>query len=114
MPEYAGGLPALNEYIMDNLQYPEVAREANVEGTVYTQFIVNTDGSVSDVSIIKAKYNKADQKENEVVEIPLATTEKCEQEAIRVVKAMPAWTPGMQNGKAVRVKYVVPIKFGLG
>jgi protein TonB len=108
MPEYVGGLGALNAYIMENLKYPEAAREAGLQGTFYTQFIVNADGSVSDVQVLKSTFKDDGA---HAVEIPTAVVQKCSDEAIRVVQSMPKWVPGKQDGKNVRVKYVVPIKF---
>ena len=95
MPAYKGGLEALGSFLGSNIQYPESARKNGTEGTVFTQFIVNTDGSMSDITVMKGIGNG------------------CDEEAVRVLKAMPPWIPGMQNGKAVKVRFVLPIKYKL-
>jgi TonB family protein len=96
MPQYVGGLEALGAFMADNINYPTESSSAGIEGTVYTQFIVNKDGSISDVTVLNG------------------LDEKCNHEAIRVVGSMPKWVPGKQNGKTVKVKYVVPVRFKLG
>ena len=95
MPEYPGGIAALWEYLMQNVKYPEDAEKQKVEGRVIANFVVETDGSISDVKIFKQVFPSLDR------------------EAIRVLEAMPKWTPGKQNGKPVRVKYTVPVNFKL-
>jgi TonB family protein len=95
MPAYKGGLEAMSSFLGSNIQYPESARKNGTEGTVFTQFIVNTDGSMSDITVMQG------------------IGAGCDEEAVRVLKTMPPWTPGMQNGKAVRVRFVLPIKFKL-
>ncbi|MGA0556233.1 TonB family protein [Larkinella sp. VNQ87] len=92
-PEFPGGMPALGEYLSDNIQYPPAASRANVSGRVFVSFVVNTDGSIQHVQILKG--------------IGFGTDE----EAVRVVQAMPRWKPGTQDGKPVRVRYNLPINF---
>ena len=95
MPEYPGGMQALFEYLSQNLKYPEDAKEQKIEGRVIAIFVVETDGSISNVEVVKPVFPSLDA------------------EAVRVLSAMPKWTPGKQSGKAVRVKYTVPINFQL-
>ncbi len=95
MPKYPGGEKAMFSYLSQNIKYPEYAKENNITGTVYIRFIVNTDGSLSDFKVLKGLHSSIDN------------------EAIRVIKAMPNWSIGKQNGKAVRVEYSLPIKFTL-
>lgn len=95
MPQYPGGQAALMLYLSQNVKYPKVSRESGTQGKVVLQFVVNTDGSITDVEVIKS------------VDIYLDT------EALRVIRAMPRWEPGKVNGKPARVKYTVPIKFRL-
>jgi TonB family protein len=95
-PEFPGGLPALREFLSTNIRYPEVARNAGVQGTTFVQFIVSEDGSISDVSIIKG------------------VSPECDAEAMRVVGLSPKWIPGKQSGQNVKVRFVLPIKFATG
>lgn len=95
MPEYPGGMPAMMEFLMHNMKYPKDAEKQKVEGKVMVQFVVETDGRVSDVKVAKEVFPSLDA------------------EAIRVVQAMPKWTPGKDKGKLVRVKYNLPITFRL-
>ena len=95
MPEYPGGIEAFMKFLSENIHYPEVASKAGVQGRVLVNFIVEKDGTISNIHVI--------QKVNEYLDA----------EAVRVVGAMPKWTPGMHEGKAVRVKYTVPITFRL-
>lgn len=99
MPEFPGGVDANLKYLAKNVKYPEKALDANTSGTVYVQFIVNTDGSISDPTVIRGVSGPGGK--------------ECDDEALRVVKSMPNWIPGKQNGKNVRVKYLLPIKFTL-
>ena len=85
MPEYPGGMMAMMEFLQDNMKYPADAEKQKVQGKVMVSFIVETDGSISDVKVMKNVFPSLDA------------------EAIRVVKAMPRWTPGKQKGKVVRV-----------
>ena len=95
MPEYPGGIEAFMKFLSENIHYPESASKAGIQGRVLVNFIVEKDGSISNIHVI--------QNVNEYLDA----------EAIRVVGAMPKWTPGMYDGKAVRVKYTVPISFRL-
>jgi len=95
MPEYPGGMQALFEYLGQNLKYPEDAKEQKIEGRVIAIFVVETDGSISNVEVVKPVFPSLDA------------------EAVRVLSGMPKWKPGMQSGKVVRVKYTVPINFSL-
>ncbi len=95
MPEYPGGAHALFEYLAKNIRYPESAEKAGIQGRVIATFVVMKDGSISNVKVVKSVSPELDT------------------EARRVLSAMPNWTPGMQNGKAVNVKYTVPISFAL-
>lgn len=94
MPQFKGGNKALMEYLMMNVKYPESAAKAKQQGRAVVGFVVRKDGTVSDVYIVKSTgYDVLDN------------------EAMRVVKSMPAWEPGKQKGKPVDVKYFVPITF---
>ena len=93
MPEYPGGMQAMIAFLQTNMKYPEDAAKQKVEGRVMVQFIVETDGSISDVHVAKQVFPSLDA------------------EAIRVVQAMPKWTPGKEKGNVVRVKYNLPIVF---
>jgi periplasmic protein TonB len=94
-PEFAGGYDALAEYLRANMQYPKLARKMGVEGTVHVSFLVSKTGAISEVKILRGIM--AD----------------CDKEAIRVVEKMPSWKPGKQNGHAVHVRLVMPLKFRL-
>lgn len=95
MPMYPGGDGALMGYLRDNIKYPTVAAENGVQGRVVVGFVVERDGSITDVKILRGVDPSLDR------------------EAMRVVKNMPRWNPGKQNGSAVRVKYQVPVSFRL-
>jgi protein TonB len=95
MPLFPGGLLALREYLYSSLRYPTLAKETNIQGTVYLTFVVEKDGSVSDVSILRGIGGG------------------CDEEAIKVVKQMPKWSPGKQRNVPVRVRYNLPVKFVL-
>ena len=95
MPMFPGGNGALMGYLRDNIHYPTVAAENGVQGRVVVGFVVERDGSITDVNILRGVDPSLDR------------------EAMRVVKSMPKWTPGKQNGSAVRVKYQVPVSFRL-
>ncbi|KAA9353738.1 TonB family protein [Larkinella humicola] len=94
-PEFPGGMVGLTRFINENLRYPEAAQKAHVSGKVFLSFVINTDGSFQDIQVLKGFGFGADE------------------EAIRVLKAMPRWKPATQDGKLVRVKYNLPIKFEL-
>ena len=95
MPEFPGGVPGLLKWISDNVNYPTIAAENGIEGRVNCQFVVNADGSVSDVVVMRSLDPNLDK------------------EAIRVLKLLPKFKPGQQRGKPVRVKYSVPVRFQL-
>ena len=95
MPTFPGGTNELMKYIADHLKYPTIAQENGVEGRVICQFVVSSDGRVRDAKVVKT------------------LDPYCDKEAIRVIMSMPKWIPGKQNGKAVSVKYTVPIVFRL-
>jgi len=95
MPMFPGGPAALNKYLAENVNYPIAAQENGYEGRVVVSFVVETDGSITDVKVVKPVQALLDK------------------EAARVVASMPKWTPGQQNGQKVRVKYNVPVKFKL-
>ncbi|MBP5797175.1 MAG: energy transducer TonB [Bacteroidales bacterium] len=95
MPEYPGGLNKLTDYLSKNIKYPQMARESGIQGRVFVNFVVEPDGSVSNVNVMRSLGGG------------------CDEEAVRVVKAMPKWKPGRQRGKAVRVSYILPIVFKL-
>lgn len=95
MPMYPGGDAALMGYLRDNIKYPTVAAENGVQGRVVVGFVVERDGSITDVNILRGVDPSLDR------------------EAMRVVKSMPRWNPGKQNGSAVRVKYQFPVSFRL-
>lgn len=95
MPMFPGGDAALMSYLANNIHYPTVAAENGVQGRVVVGFVVERDGSITDVRILRGVDPSLDR------------------EAMRVVKSMPRWTPGKQNGSAVRVKYQVPVAFRL-
>lgn len=95
MPVYPGGMAAMMDFFSKNMKYPKEAFDAKQEGRVIAQFVVEKDGCITDAHIVKSVSPALDA------------------EALRIVKAMPNWTPGRQNGKPVRVKYTVPISFKL-
>ena len=95
MPQFPGGQIAMLQYLMKNIKYPEQAVKEGIQGRVTVRFIVEKDGSISDVKPVLSVH-------------PLLN-----KEAVRVVKSMPKWTPGKQNGKPVRVRFVVPVMFKL-
>ena len=95
MPQFPGGPNALFEYLSKNIKYPVVAEENGIQGRVIVTFVVERDGPITDVKVAKSVDPSLDK------------------EAMRVVKSMPHWIPGKQNGSAVRVKYTVPVTFRL-
>jgi protein TonB len=94
-PKFPGGKSALFEYLKSEIDYPDKSNRLGVEGTVIVNFFVNKDGSISNVHVAKSVSKLLDE------------------EAKRVVKEMPPWKPGRQDGKVVRVRYRVPIRFSL-
>ena len=95
MPQYPGGQIAMLKYLMKNIKYPEQAMKKGIQGRVAVSFIVEKDGSISDVKPILSVH-------------PLLN-----KEAVRVVESMPKWTPGKHNGKPVRVRFNLPVMFKL-
>ena len=95
MPAYPGGDAKLMEYVAKNIKYPQIARETGIQGRVFVGFVVEPDGSVSNVKVLRGIGGG------------------CDEEAMRVVKSMPKWKPGKQRGKAVRVSYMLPVNFKL-
>lgn len=96
MPEFPnGGMAGLMQYLSKNIKYPTIAQENGTQGRVTVQFVVNADGSIVDAKVIRGVDPYLDK------------------EALRVINSMPKWRPGMQRGKAVRVKYTVPVMFRL-
>ena len=95
MPEYEGGYEAMMRFISKNMKYPATARRMGIEGSVFVSFVVDTEGKISEVQTIKG------------------ISADCDKEAVRVIEKMPPWKPGKQNGKPVKVRFVLPIKFKL-
>jgi protein TonB len=96
MPEYPGGQQALFDYLKANVKYPEIARANGIQGRSLVQFVVNKDGSISDVQILRSGGDPS-----------------LDKEAVRVISSMPNWIPGKQGGKLIRVRYTVPVNFRL-
>lgn len=96
MPEFPGGQQALFKYLNENVKYPAIAKENGIQGRVICQFVVNTDGSISNVEVVKSGGDPS-----------------LDKEAVRVLKGMPRWRPGIQRGVRVRVKFTVPVNFSL-
>jgi TonB family protein len=93
MPQFPGGNDSLNSYLRRNLQYPQMEKDAGIQGTVYMSFVVRKDGSLSDVKVLK-----------EVPGAPGFT-----KEAARLINGMPYWNPGKMNGRAVNISFTIPI-----
>ena len=96
MPEFPGGQQALFKYLGENVKYPVIAQENGIQGRVTCQFVVNKDGSIVDVVVVRSSGEPS-----------------LDKEALRVINSMPKWKPGKQRGKPVRVKYTVPVNFRL-
>lgn len=94
-PSFPGGEEARIRYLQENLRYPQMAREAGIQGTVFVTFVVERDGSVTDVRVLRGIGGG------------------CDEEAVRVVRNMPRWEPGRQRGQPVRVQFNMPIRFVL-
>lgn len=94
-PEFPGGMEALYKYLAQNMKYPQLARDNGITGKVYVTFVVEKDGSIANPKVLRDIGGG------------------CGQEAIRVVKSMPKWTPGKQRGKPVRVQFNLPVNFSL-
>jgi protein TonB len=97
MPTFPGGEVEMMKYIQRNVQYPQVEKEAGISGTCYVTFVVEKDGNITDVKVLRG----------------VSGGPGCDKEALRVVKSMPNWKPGKQNGREVRVQFNLPIKFTL-
>ncbi|WP_294743119.1 energy transducer TonB [uncultured Prevotella sp.] len=95
MPQYKGGDQALMDYLNKSIKYPVIAEENGIQGRVVCTFVVERDGSITDVKVVRSVDPSLDK------------------EAVRVLKAMPKWIPGKQNGSAVRVKFTLPVTFKL-
>ena len=95
MPAFPGGMEAMIQFISNNIQYPADAQKQKVDGRVLVNYVVEKDGSITEVKVIKPTFPSLDA------------------EAVRVVKAMPKWKPGYQKGQAVRVQFTMPINFSL-
>ena len=95
MPQFPGGDAKLLEYVATHIKYPQIARETGIQGRVFVGFVVEPDGSVSNVKILRGIGGG------------------CDEEAVRVIKSLPKWKPGKQRGKAVRVSYQIPVLFKL-
>lgn len=95
IPSFPGGDPALMKFLANNIQYPDAARKNNIQGVVALTFVVEKDGSVSNVTVLRDIGGG------------------CAAEAARVVKMMPNWSPGVVDGTAVRVRYTLPVRFKL-
>lgn len=93
--EFPGGLDSMYAYIQKNLKYPEKAKAEGIEGRVFVSFIIEKDGSISNVKILRAIGGG------------------CEEAVVEMIKNMPKWKPGKQRGKPVRFQFVLPIKFEL-
>ncbi|MBP6313138.1 MAG: energy transducer TonB [Flavobacteriales bacterium] len=95
MPSFPGGQEEMFKYLGQEIKYPANAIEEGIQGVVYVSFLVEQDGSINDAIVLRGIGGG------------------CDEEALRVVNSMPNWTPGKQGGKAVRVKYNLPIRFTL-
>jgi periplasmic protein TonB len=95
MPGFPGGESARIQYLNDNIKYPQMARESGIQGRVFVTFVVEKDGSVTDVKVLRGIGGG------------------CDEEAVRVIQNMPKWDPGKQRGKPVRVQFNMPILFKL-
>jgi len=94
-PKFPGGYDALKNFMAENIKYPETARNSSISGVVYVSFVVEKNGSIGDVMVLKSIGGG------------------CDEEAVRVIKLMPNWIPGKQKGQNVRTKFTIPINFNL-
>lgn len=95
MPEFPGGMGELMKFLAQNIKYPPLAKESGIQGRVFINFVVEPNGTISNVKVLRGIGGG------------------CDEEAVRVVESMPKWKAGMQRGKAVRVSYNLPVKFTL-
>ena len=95
MPGYPGGEEARIKFLQEHIQYPRQAMEMNIQGKIYVTFVIEPNGYITGVSVLRGIGGG------------------CDEEAVRVVRAMPRWSPGKMHGKAVRVQFNLPIKFTL-
>ena len=95
MPQYTGGEEAMMKYVAENIKYPQAAKDKNIGGRVFVSFVIEKDGSVNEVKVMRGIGGG------------------CDEEAVRVIKGMPKWKPGIQKGKPVRVSYMMPLNFKL-
>ena len=96
MPEFPGGQQALFKYLSENVKYPVIAQENGIQGRVVCKFVVNKDGSIDDIEVVRSGGDPS-----------------LDKEAVRVIRSMPKWKPGRHKGKAVKVKYTIPVNFRL-
>ena len=96
MPEFPGGQQAMMRYIGENIKYPVIAQENGIQGRVICQFVIEKDGKVTDIQVVRSSGETS-----------------LDKEAVRVINSMPKWKPGKQRGKPVRVKYTIPVNFRL-
>lgn len=97
MPVFVGGQDAMVTFIRENLVYPKKERKTNITGTCFISFVVEKDGAISNIKVMRG----------------VKSGKGCDDEAVRVISIMPKWAPGKQNGRAVRVNFILPIKFTL-
>jgi TonB family protein len=95
MPSFPGGEEARLKFLQDNINYPQIAKESGIQGTIYVSFIVDSKGRISDAKVIRGIGGG------------------CDEEALRIIKSMPVWNPGKQAGRPVKVQFTMPIKFML-
>lgn len=126
MPEYPGGLDGLNKFLIENIRYPDLAQTCGCSGTVYVQFIVNEEGTVTNVGVYRGvtgcggtiyidkngKYRNKKFKGSYEINCK-ESADLLAEESIRVIKAMPKWTPGKKDGEPVKYQLLQPVKFTL-
>ena len=95
LPEFPGGQEALFQFIKDNIKYPNEARKEGIQGTTYISFVIEKDGSISNIKWLRG------------------IGAGCEEESMRVISMMPKWSPGTQRGKEVRCRFILPVKYTL-
>jgi protein TonB len=94
-PQFPGGIEEFYNFMKTNLRYPSIAKQKEIQGKVFVSFVVDRDGSLTDVKVVKSLSRETDA------------------EAIRLIQSSPKWNPGVQNGKPVRIKYTAPVIFSL-